>query len=312
MWALARRGRKWTLPKRKKADMSGDEVPTVDIRFDKRLTRYLRWEMRKRGFGEPWGGYRLADVACQLKVREKVVLAAVETVTHPWKGKRYWSETSDNGETRVGVRWMSRKAWRSDLGASETSLWQPCGGQYFWCPSRWARKQDEEFLEYIQKWFVWEEDCPSAEANGAWFATELAVNARQVDRTKCVTFHAGPRQHCPSSICRVDVRGRVDGVPGGVDVRSVTGVDKRCVMHLMKQKEVAKVVQDVVRMVEGNAREKEFAVVCEYGKHRSAAVVVLVLAIVYYNAVVAFHNESAFKEAQKLLNWNDDGKREQW
>ena len=70
-------------------------------------------------------------------------------------------------------------------------------------------------------------------------------------------------------------------------------------------------MQDVVRMVEGNAREKEFAVVCEYGKHRSAAVVVLVLAIVYYNAVVAFHNKMAFEEAQRLLNWNDEGMREQ-
>ena len=274
--------------------MWGDEV-------DRRLTRYLRWEMRNRGFGEPRFGYRLTDVACQLKVREMVVLAAVETVTDSWKGKRYWSETSVNGETRVGVRWMSRKARRSDLGASETSLWQPCGGQYFWCPSLWARKQDEHFLEYIQKWFVWEEDCPSAEANGAWFATELAVNALQVDRMKCVTFHAGPEEECPSWIPRVDVGENVNGLLGCVDVRWVTGVDKRCLKHLMKQKQVALVVHDVVRMVEDNAGENEFAVVCTHGKHRSVAVVILVLALVYSNAVVGFHNNMVFKHAHRLL-----------
>ena len=41
------------------------------------------------------------------------------------------------------------------------------------------------------------------------------------------------------------------------------------------------------------------------------AVVVLVLVCVYYNAAVAFHNQMAFNDAQRLLNWNDEGKREQ-
>ena len=81
----------------------------------------------------------------------------------------------------------------------------------------------------------------------------------------------------------------------------------------MKQEIVADVVRCVVMMVENDGPdEKEFAVVCQYGKHRSVAVVVLVLACVYYNAAVAFHNQMAFNEAQRLLNWNDEGKREQW
>ena len=274
----------------------------VPRRFDILLTKYLRWTMSDNGFEKRYesGGYRLEDVARQLGVTEEFVLDAVETMTHPWKGKRYWSETSVKGETWVGVRWWPGKAWRSDLGASETSLWQPWGGQYFWCPSHWARKQGEEFVEYIQKWFVWERDCPSAEVVQAWYTTGMVVEG-WAKRERCVTFHAGPWQDCPSSICRVDVCGRVDGVPRGVDVRSVTGVDKRCVKHLMKQKKVAFVVHDVVRMVEDNAQEKEFAVVCDHGKHRSAAVVVLVLALVYYNAVVAFHNRMVFEEAQRLL-----------
>ena len=83
-------------------------------------------------------------------------------------------------------------------------------------------------------------------------------------------------------------------------------------MHLMKQEAVALVVQRVVEMVENNARDyKEFAVLCQHGKHRSPAVGVLVLAGVYSNAAIAFHNQMAFKEAQRLLNWNDEGKREQ-
>ena len=82
---------------------------------------------------------------------------------------------------------------------------------------------------------------------------------------------------------------------------------------MMKQELVALVVQSVVRLVENDASDhKEYAVVCQHGKHRSVAVVVLVLACVYYNAAVAFHNQMAFNEAQRLLNWNDEGKREQW
>ena len=250
------------------------------------------------------------DVARKLKVRQDEVLHAVDTMTHPTKGMRYWWERSDENEIWVGVnfwpdrcgdRWADRWAdniWRPLV---ETSLWPPLGGQYFWCPSRWARKEGEGLVEYIQKWFVWERDCPSAEANGAWFATELAVNALQVDRMKCVTFHAGPEEECPSWIPRVDVRENVNGLLGCVDVRWVTGVDKRCLKHLMKQKQVAFVVHDVVRMVEDNAGENEFAVVCKHGKHRSVAVVMLVLALVYSNAVVGFHNNMVFKHAHRLL-----------
>ena len=82
---------------------------------------------------------------------------------------------------------------------------------------------------------------------------------------------------------------------------------------MMKQEVVACVVANVVRLVENDAPDdKEFAVVCQHGKHRSVAVVMLVLACVYDNAVVAFHNQIAFNEAHGLLNWNDEGKREQW
>ena len=81
---------------------------------------------------------------------------------------------------------------------------------------------------------------------------------------------------------------------------------------MMKQEAVARVVRTIVMLVENDAPDdKEFAVVCQHGKHRSVAVVMLVLACVYYNAVVAFHNQMAFSEAQRLLNWNDEGKREQ-
>ena len=72
---------------------------------------------------------------------------------------------------------------------------------------------------------------------------------------------------------------------------------------MMKQEVVADVVGRVVMMVEKFGHgEKEFAVVCEYGKHRSVAVVMLVLACVYYNAVVGFHNESAFEVACGALD----------
>ena len=95
----------------------------------------------------------------------------------------------------------------------------------------------------------------------------------------------------------------IEGVPSGLEARSVTGMDKRCVKHLMKQEMVAHVVQRVVKMVENDAPDdKEFAVVCQHGKHRSVAVVMLVLACVYYNAVVGFHNKIAFKVARGTLN----------
>ena len=105
----------------------------------------------------------------------------------------------------------------------------------------------------------------------------------------------------------------IKGVPSGVHALLVTGVDKECVKHLMKQVDVARAVQRIVILAEdGASGDEELAVVCQHGKHRSVAVVMLVLACVYYNAVVAFHNEIAFKVARGLLNWNDEGKREQW
>ena len=284
------------------------ERSPVPREFDKGLTKYLRYIMSERGFEKRYdrGGFRLVDVARTLKVSKDDVLHAVDTMTHPTKGRRYWSETYQN-QIWVGVNW-----WPDNAG--ETSLWPPLGGQYFWCPNEWARKEGEGLVEYIQKWFVWERDCPSTEVVQAWNTTAIIVE-EWANRRRCVTFHAGPWKDCPSSIRRVDVHNHhtIQGVPSGLEARSVTGVDKRCLMHLMKQEAVALVVQRVVRMVENDARDdNEFAVVCQHGKHTSVAVVMLVLACVYYNAVVAFHNESAFKEAQKLLNWNDDGKREQW
>ena len=72
---------------------------------------------------------------------------------------------------------------------------------------------------------------------------------------------------------------------------------------MMKQEVVACVVENVVRLVENDAPDdKEFAVVCQHGKHRSVAVVVLVLACVYYNAVVAFHNNIAYEVAREMLD----------
>ena len=72
---------------------------------------------------------------------------------------------------------------------------------------------------------------------------------------------------------------------------------------MMKQEAVARVVERVVSLVESDASDhKEYAVVCQYGKHRSVAVVVLVLACVYYNAVVAFHNNIAYEVAREMLD----------
>ena len=287
----------------------------VPRNFDRRLTKYLRYTMFQRGFEKRyvWGGFRLVDVAFALEKSEEDILHAVDTVTHPTKGMRYWSERVGEKEIWVGVNFWPDNSCRSDLGAWETSLWPPLGGQYFWCPSHWARKEDEGLVEYIKKWFVWERDCPSAEVVQAWNTTAMIVE-KWADRRRCVTFHVGPWQKCPSSICRIDVHNdyKIQGVPSDVVVQSVTGLDKRCVMHLMKQEAVALVVQRVVEMVENNARDyKEFAVLCRHGKHRSPTVGVLVLAGVYSNAAVAFHNQMAFKEAQRLLDWNDEGKWEQ-
>ena len=280
------------------------ERSPVPREFDMRLTMYLRYKMSELRFEERYEGFRLVDVARELKVTEDVVLDAVNTMTHPTKGRRYWSERSVEGEIWVGVRFWPGNTWRSDLGASETPLWRPWGGQYFWCPSHWARKEGEGLVEYIQKWFVWERDCPSAEVVQAWNTTAILVEER-ANRGRRVTFHAVPREFCPPSIRRVDVHNdyHIKGTPSGLQARSVTGVDRRCVKHLMKQEVVARVVRSIVMLVENDAPDdKEFAVVCQHGKHRNVAVVMLILACVCYNAVVAFHNDSAFEVARGTLD----------
>ena len=121
--------------------------------LDMRLTRYLRYEMSELGFEERYEGFRLVDVARKLKVTEDAVVLAVNTMSHRRKGMRYWMGSDEDG-TWVGANFWPGDSWRSDLGASETSVWEPWGGQYFWCPSHWARKEGEELVEYIQKWFV--------------------------------------------------------------------------------------------------------------------------------------------------------------
>ena len=125
------------------------------------------------------------------------------------------------------------------------------------------------------------------------------------NRGRTVTFHAGPRELCPPSIRSVDVHKdyTIKGVPSGLQPRDVTGVDKQCVKHLMLQVEVARAVRSIVMLVEKHARDdKEFAVVCRAGKHRSVGVVMLMLACVYYNAVVAFHNGVAVQVARGMLD----------
>ena len=71
----------------------------------------------------------------------------------------------------------------------------------------------------------------------------------------------------------------------------------------MLQVDVARVVRSIVMLVDNDAPgDKEFAVVCRAGKHRSVAVVMLMLACVYYNAVVAFHNNIAYEVAREMLD----------
>ena len=71
----------------------------------------------------------------------------------------------------------------------------------------------------------------------------------------------------------------------------------------MKQVDAARVVRRIVMLVDNDAPgDKEFAVVCQRGKHRSVAVVMLIVACVYYNAVVAFHNDIAFEVARETLD----------
>ena len=280
--------------------------------LDKNLTWFLRYGSRR-------GEARLEDVARELNVREDEVLDAVGTMTHPRKGRRYWSGTYQNqiwvgvnwwpghcGEEYCGHRWAGNIVATvvADNNAGETSVWPPLGGQYFGCPNQWARKEGEGLVEYIQKWFVWERDCPRAEVLQAWNRTASLVEERAI-RGRSVTFHAGPRGDCAAWMRTVDVHEvyRVEGVPSGLDARAVTGMDKRCLKHLMKQEIVADVVRRVVMMVENDGPdEKEFAVVCQYGKHRSVAVVMLVLACVYYNAVVGFHNKIALQVARGTLD----------
>ena len=269
-------------------------------RFDKELTRFLRYTIFERRDIEKryraWGGARLVDVARGLGVGVDVVRRAVETGTHREKGRRYWWEVYEE-QIWVGVNWWPDQA-------VETSLWPPVGGEYFRCPNEWARKEGEGLVEYIQKWFLWDLDCPSPAVVRAW--TETAKLVEDIaNRGRRVTFHAGPRDSCPSTIKTVDVHEdyMIEGVPSWVQKRFVTGIDKRCVMHLMKQEPVALVVQSVVSLVENDASDhKEYAVVCQHGKHRSVAVVMLVLACVYYNAVVAFHNHRAYEVAREMLD----------
>ena len=236
------------------------------------------------------------DVAYELDAKEEDVWRAIETSTHSSKGRRYWWEEYQQ-DTWVGVNWWPDKA-------GETSLWPPLGGQYFRCPNGWARKEGEGLLEYIRKWFVWERVCPSNDVVQEWERTALVVEAF-ANRGRRVTFHAGPRELCPPSIKSVDVHNdyNIKGVPSGLQARLVTGVDKKCVEHLMRQVDVARVVRRIVMLVDNDAPgDKEFAVVCQRGKHRSVAVVMLILACVYYNAVVAFHNDIAFEVARETLD----------
>ena len=53
--------------------------------------------------------------------------------------------------------------------------------------------------------------------------------------------------------------------------------------------------------VDGGSGGDELAVVCRHGKHRSVGVAILMLACVYYNAVLVLHNRWAVKDALRWL-----------
>ena len=70
----------------------------------------------------------------------------------------------------------------------------------------------------------------------------------------------------------------------------------------MTQPEVARAVRYIVVLVELDTSFcGELAVVCEHGKHRSVGVAMLVLAFVYYNALLALHNRCALNDALRWL-----------
>ena len=136
-----------------------------------------------------------------------------------------------------------------------------------------------------------------------WDRTAMVVE-KLAHRGRKMTFHAGPSKHCPPSMKSLDVANKynIKGVPSGVQALLVTGVDKECLKHLTKQAEVARAVRDIVILAEDSASgDEEVAVGCQFGKHRSVGVVMLMVACVYFNAVVAFHNQRAFERAREKL-----------
>ena len=170
------------MPKRKK------DPWTLNPCFDKQLTGFLRYEIFEGEFEKRYRvwckGARLVDVACELRVEEEDVWRAIETSTHRDKGKRYWWE-KHREDTWVGANY-----WPANGG--EASLWPPLGGQYFRCPNGWTRKEGEGLVDYIERWFVWERGCPSAEVVEEWRKTADIVE-NFANRRRTVTFHAGPR-----------------------------------------------------------------------------------------------------------------------
>ena len=186
-----------------------------------------------------------------------------------------------------------------------TSLWQPLGGEYFRCPNEWTRKEGEGLVAYIEKWFLWEKGCLSHECVQEWGKTAVVVGGVK-QRGRKVTFHAGPSSKCPAWMKSIDVANKkeynITGVPSDVRARDVTGVHRQCVKHLMTQAHVACAVRDIVMLVEtSTSGDEEVAVCCKHGKHRSPGIMLITVAAVYCNAVVAFHNELALDAARTKL-----------
>ena len=262
------------------------------------LTKFLRYtlfedELQLERLYPRWGGARITDVVTMLGMGEAEVWHAVETSTHHKKGRRFWWK-----DVWVGVNW-----WPDSVMG--TSVWQPLGDEYFRCPNEWTRKEGESLVAYIQKWFMWEKGCLSDECVQEWRNTAVVVGGVKRWGRK-VTFHAGPSSKCPAWMKSIDVANKtkytITGLPNDVRAPGVTGVHKECIKHLITQAHVACAVRDIVMLVESSTYgDEEVAVCCKHGKHRSPGIMLITVATVYCNAVVAFHNGLALDAARTRL-----------
>ena len=178
------------------------------------------------------------------------------------------------------------------------------GDAYFPFPFKWGRSESTDLVSYV-RWFCgYKALTLTGEADDEWDRSAHDIR-RLAKRQRDVTFHAGPLRSCPGDMIRVDVAKtfKTSGTPPGVNPRDVTGLDFRCLAFMLSQPEVARAVRAIVTVVEvGGETTREVAVLCEHGKHRSVAVAMIMIALVYPQARLALHNERALVDARTYLD----------